>query len=147
MAKVKRSTISLKRKHAMHVTRVSIANKKLVYVLVADKKMKYEGERSRVVYIGTTKKGASRVARSVAARAESILSLHGVREFHARIVTCKPRQGVKMWRVLERAMLLMFKEMYGEVPRCNGQGQKMKERDEFKYFTRGRIRRILEDLA
>ena len=147
MAKAKRSTISLKHKPAMQVTRVGLRHKKLVYVLVTDKKIKYASGRSCVAYIGTTKNGASRIASSAAYRAKTILKLRGVREVTARIVTCRPRKGVKMWRKLERAMLLTFKAMYGEVPHSNSQGRNMKPRDEFRYFRPRRIRRILEDLA
>jgi hypothetical protein len=46
------------------------------------------------------------VAQSVAYRAGDILSIHGVRSFEARILTARGRQGVQMWRKLERAMLL-----------------------------------------
>ncbi|MHC4679483.1 MAG: hypothetical protein ACYTEK_12370 [Planctomycetota bacterium] len=56
---VKRLTVSLKQKHAMQVTRVSIGRKKLVYMILAKKAMKYPWDRSRVVYIGTTKKGVN----------------------------------------------------------------------------------------
>jgi len=60
---------------------------KLVYVLIADKRLKYKLGKSRIAYIGTTKKGSSRIAQSMAARAEDVLSIHGVRSFHARVIT------------------------------------------------------------
>lgn len=146
MAK-RRLSISLKRGKALAVARVSIGKEKLVYVLVCDKKLQYENGRSRIAYIGTTKRGLSRITQSVAARAEKILALHGVLNFHARVVTCNPRQHVKTWHKLERAMLLRFRETYGEVPCCNSHGKNMKERDEFEYFAKTRINRILDDLA
>lgn len=143
----KRLTISLKAKHAMQVTRVSIGKKKLVYLILVKKPLKYEWGRSRIVYIGTTKKGVGRIAQSAAARAEAILGLHGVREFTVRIVTCPPRPNVKTWVKLERALLFIFRQRYGALPKCNTQGKNMKERDEFKYFRRDRLERILEMLA
>ncbi len=143
----KRLTVSLKLKHAMQLTRVSIGGKKLVYVILAKRSLKYPWDRSRVVYIGTTKKGVSRIAQSVAARAQDVLSLHGVREFTVRIVTCPPRPNVKTWEKLERAFLLVFRHKYGALPKCNTQGKKMKERDEFKYFKRDRLEKVLEMLA
>lgn len=94
-----------------------------MYVLVQDKKFSYPSGRSRVVYIGTTKSGANRVAQSAAYWAETILRGHGVRHFEARIITCRPRQRVKTWVKLERALLLVFKEIYGDVPKCNTQGK------------------------
>lgn len=138
--------VSLNRRPAMHVTKVSIGKDKLVYAILADKKVSYPTGRSRVVYLGTTKKGIGRIARSVAARAKDILDIHGVQEFTVRVITCHPRKNVKTWFKLERAMLLVFKDIYGKIPRCNKQGKRMKERDEFKYFRRKRIERILDEL-
>lgn len=139
--------MSLKRNPALSATAVSIGKDKLVYILVADKKLKYEGGKSRIAYIGTTAKGMSRIAASVAKRAEDFLGIHGVRSFTARVVTCKPRRNVTTWRKLERAFLLGFKDKYGEVPWCNTQGKKMKETDEFRFFTRKRIRNVIEELS
>ena len=143
----KRLTVSLKRDPALSATRVGTGKAELVYVLVADKKLNYERGRSRIAYIGTTQRGMSRIARSVAVRAERILGERGVRSFDARIVTCKPRQKVKTWEILERALLLEFRKEYGEAPLCNSLGTKMKEGDEFRLFRRKRIRTIIEDLS
>lgn len=96
--------------------------------------------------IGTTKKGIRRIAASAASRADAILRLHGVRSFHVRIITCKSRSGVATWHKLERALLLTFREMYGDIPKCNSQGHKTKPKDEFDYFRRDRLRRILQEL-
>lgn len=147
MAKT-RLRVSLKRVPAMRVTKVSVGNERLCYLLVADKRLKYKSERSRIVYIGTTEKGLTRISQSVATRADAILGthgIHGVSEFKARVVTCAPRQHVKTWRKLERALLLVFREKYGEVPKLNKQGVGIKEVDEFTYFARSRIVTILED--
>jgi len=110
-----------------------------------NKKIKYPTGRSRIAYIGTTKKGIERISQSVAARADNVLGIHGVDEFKARVVTCKPRQNVKTWQKLERALLLMFKECYGQVPKLNVHGKKMQETDEFEYFVKKRIQTIIED--
>ena len=144
---MQRLTISLQRKPALQVTRTSIGRNKLVYVIVTDKKLKYPDGNSRIAYIGTTRKGVGRIARSAAYRAPEVLGIHGVRSFDVRIVTCRARQHVKTWAKLERAMLLIFKEAYGVPPRCNTHGVRMRERNEFEYFSRSRIRKILEELA
>jgi len=137
--------LSLKRTHAIEVTRIAIGNQKLVYVLVADRKFKYPFGRSAVAYIGTTKQGIKRVASSAAWWAETILSEYGVRKVSARIITCGRRQNVKTWVKLERALLLEFRREYGDVPVCNSQGRKMIEKDEFSYFSREAVRnRVLE---
>jgi len=143
----RRLNVSLNRGNAMHVTRVSIGKKKLVYVILADRKLEYEGGRSRIAYIGTTKKGLSRISQSVAARAGDILRIRGLREFDVRVITCPPRQRVKTWCKLERAMLLVFRDIFGEPPWENPHGKRMKEADEFVYFRRKRVRQIIEDLS
>lgn len=147
MAK-KRLSVSLRRKHAMTVTRVSIGpKKKLVYVILADKPLKYPWGKSKIAYIGTTKKGMSRFAQSAAAKADEVLSLHGVKEMEVRVVTCAARQAVKTWVKLERAMLLVFRQEFGSVPLCNTVGKNIRETDEFSYFTRRRIKTIIDSLS
>src|SRR4051812_6596732 len=102
--------VSLKRSPAIEVDRISIGNLKLVYVICADRKLVYPKGRSRIAYIGTTKTGIHRVAQSAANRSDQVLSLPKVDSFQVRIVTCTPRQNVKSWHKLERAMILVFKE-------------------------------------
>jgi hypothetical protein len=142
-----RARISLKRGAAIRVERISIGNQKLVYVLLADKKIRYKEGRSRIVYIGTTKNGIDRVAQSVAARADEIFKQRGVMEFNARIETCGPRQRVKTWHKLERALLLTFNSIYHQVPLCNGTGHRLVETGEFRLFSKKRLRDVIEDLV
>jgi hypothetical protein len=143
----RRLTVTLKRGHAMKVTRVSLGKKKLVYVILAQKSLKYPWGRSRIAYIGTTKKGMARFAQSAAAKAEDVLGLHGVRELEVRIVTCGARPSVKTWVKLERALLFAFRQKYGAIPKCNAMGKRIRETDEFRYFAERRVRSILESLA
>ena len=131
----------------MHVTRVAVGRAKLVYAIVADRKTEYTHGRSRVVYIGTTKNGISRVAQSAAYWTDTVLCQRGVRSFDVHLVTCPARQGVRIWNKLERAMLLTFREMFGEVPLCNTHGRRMRPTDEFRYFSRSGLRTIVEDLS
>ena len=144
---MRRANISLKREVALTARRILIGDERLVYVLVSSKALKYEFGRSRILYIGTTKKGGTRVAQSVAGRADSILQQHGVKSFDARIVTCSPRKRVKTWVKLERALLLVFRETYGQVPLCNTRGHHMRAEDEQEYFSRARLVQILEELS
>lgn len=143
----RRSNISLKKIPAFKVTRVSVGNDRLVYVMVADKKLNYLNGRSRIAYIGTTKKGIFRVSGSVAERADHILRLHGVESFQVRIVTCHRRKHVKMWRRLEHALLVVFRELYGESPRCNGSTGGKNPGTVFDLFAYDRLKQVLEDLA
>ncbi len=143
----KRLRVSLKRDEALRATRVTVGKMKLVYLLIADKRLKYGDGKSRIAYIGTTKNGVARIAQSVATRAEDILNLHGVRAFHARIVTCNPRQRVKTWTKLERGLLLCFRERFGEVPKFNSHGKRTKETDEFDYFAKKNLLNIIDELT
>jgi hypothetical protein len=139
--------LSLKRFHALEVTRIAVGNQKLVYALIANKKYRYPHGKSGVSYIGTTKKGIKRVASSAAYHAEEILGEYGVKKIVARIITCKPRSNVKTWVKLERAMLLMFRSQYGAVPEYNRQGHKIRETDEFSYFSREAVRKMVLELG
>ncbi len=143
----RRLNVKLNRKVAMTVTRVSISGNKLVYVIQAQKKLRYPWGHSRVAYIGTTKNGMRRFAHSAAVKAGDVLNLHGIREMEVRIITCGSRQGVRGWSKLERALLLTFRERYGEIPRCNKMGKNMRWTDEDAYFSRRRISKILDSLA
>ncbi|KRA46898.1 hypothetical protein ASD72_06910 [Pseudoxanthomonas sp. Root630] len=145
---LRRIKLSLHRGHALELTRVSVGKAKLVYVLITDKKIKYSnGKKSRIAYIGTTEKGNARIAQSVAARAEDIFDIRGVHSFHARIITCRPRRNVKTWRQLERALLIKFKEMFGEVPYCNIQGKNISRFKEFNYFAEAGVQATIEELS
>jgi hypothetical protein len=97
--------------------------------------------------IGTTKNGLARIAESAAYHAEEILLRHGVMAVAARIVSCRPRNKVRTWPKLERAMLLSFREMFGQIPWCNSHGTKLKENDEFDNFNRGAIRERIKRLG
>jgi hypothetical protein len=147
MASKRRLSVRVSRNPAMMVTRTSVGRKRLCYVIVASKKLRYKTGWSSIAYIGTTKKGVKRVAASAAYRAPEVLALHGVRSFTVRIVSCQSRQRVRTWATLERALLLAFKELYGQVPQCNTVGKRMKPSDEFEYFRKSRLMRVLEDLG
>ena len=142
----KKLTVSLKPKPALTATRVSVENDRMVYALVASKALKYPYGKSKIAYIGTTKKGIQRVAQSVAYRADHILSLHGVHSFEARIISCRRRQHVSTWKKLEDALLLKFRKELGTVPRFNAKGSKKTQSDEFSYFNENRIGEVIKRL-
>ncbi len=59
----RRRSIKVSMKPAVTFTRRALGRRKLVYVALANKSRKYRsGYRSRIVYIGTTRKGAKRIA-------------------------------------------------------------------------------------
>jgi hypothetical protein len=95
-------------------------NKKMVYILLSNRQHKYRNGKSRIVYIGTTKKGAGRPATSAVDKAsEAFAKLHGVKRIDAHIVTCKRRKAMKTWEHLETALLHTFRNLYFELPIYN----------------------------
>jgi len=139
--------VMVKWQPAMTVTRVSVSRHKLCYVVKANRVVPYRKGRSRIVYIGTTKRGITRLASSAATRAPAILARHGITSFDVHVVTSTPRQHIKTWWKLERALLLTFRDLYGVVPLFNSHGKKMRERDEFGYFAKARLKHVIEDLG
>lgn len=142
-----RLRVSLKPKSALTMRRVALDHERLVYVICADRKLKYESGYSQIAYIGTTRNGISRVAASAAYRSWDVLWSRGVHSLDVRIVTCRPRQGFKSWVKLERALILAFREKFGEPPMCNVQGRAMKLGDEFERFSLRRLSRIIDTLS
>lgn len=93
---------------------------KMVYILVANKSHRYKNGRSRILYIGTTKKGANRPAASAVYKASEVFyHLHGVKTIDVHIVTCDPRKAMRTWKLLESALLDAFRNKYFELPRYN----------------------------
>lgn len=137
-------TIQTQTKPAVTITRTATKAKELVYVAVASKKIKYAVDQSRIIYIGTTKKGAERIAASAATKANQMLGLHGVRHLEFFVVTSTATTGVKTWQKLERGLLLAFKDKFGEPPKCNVAGKKMRWTDELTYFTRRRLDGLID---
>lgn len=135
--------IKLGRRPAIVITREALKQDRLVYLALTNRPFRYLYGRSRIAYIGTTKRGARRIAASAATKADQMLALRGVKELRFYVVSCRSRQGVKSWHRLERALLLTFREMHGGIPRCNRQGKRMKWRDELQYFTMKRLRAVI----
>jgi hypothetical protein len=95
--------------------------KKMAYILLSDKPYKTaSGLKSRVIYIGTTAKGAGRPAASAVNKASKIFYKdHGVRTIEVYIVTCSGRQNMKTWKLLEAALIHIFWNIYHQIPRKN----------------------------
>ncbi len=94
----------------------------MVYILVADKAFKYSNgrRRSRIIYIGTTGKGARRPATSAVDKSsEAFNDLRGVRKIEVHIASCGGRQAVQTWKHLESSLLAVFRERYWGLPKYN----------------------------
>jgi hypothetical protein len=131
-------------KPAVVIHRSAVRRDCVVYIAVGNKASKYPYGRSKIVYIGTTKAGASRIAQSAAGKARELLALHGVTHLEFHVVSCRPRQKVRTWRKMERGLILCFREIYGQIPKSNRQGKGMKWRDERKFFTEAQLRSIIQ---
>ena len=151
----RRLHLSVLRTPAVTVNREAMKQDAIVYVLCADKQIRYRKKRSRIVYIGMTESGVHRVAKSAAERAEAILKKNGVRSFQAKVVHYSEKliDMRQTWlkrppNLLERALLIAFAEEYGEKPCCNGSGHNMRPiYGEFERFSRARIGVILGELS
>lgn len=132
-------------KPVLQIHRSAVRKKKLVYICVSNRREPYERGRSAIVYIGTTRKGLSRIAVSAAARAKALLRNYGSYELKVYLVYIKGgRQGVSnSWEKLERALIHTFRTMYGAVPLLNTSGKKVNWARYAGYFAEGRLRKIL----
>jgi len=143
----RRLSVMVKWPPAMTVTRLTGSPSKLCYVVTANKIVAYSKGRSKIVFIGATDEGIARLVTAVASRTDEILSNHDLTHFEAHVVTCKALPRVQTWRMLERALLVTFRDLHGEPPLCNRHGARLQEEDAFAYFARERILNVLEDLG
>lgn len=140
-------TVQTTKKPAITITRTATKASELVYIAVANKAIKYPSGKSRIVYIGTTKNGAERIAASAAAKASEMLGLHGVKHLELFVVTSTLMGKVKTWHKLERGLILAFKDQFGEPPKCNIVGKNMRWTDELTYFTHGRLNGVISQYS
>src|SRR5258708_5787212 len=114
MSKVIR--IKLHNDPAITISRAAYAAEELVYIAVANKQIRYGHGPSCIVYFGTTKRGARRIAGSAAWKAETLLQHYGLRELKFYVVTCGAGASTKAARKLERALIIRFRERFGAPP-------------------------------
>ncbi len=134
-------------KPAIVITRVALLANKLVYVARANKAHRYRWGESHIVYIGTTKAGVHRIAGSAASKASMLLGKWGIRQLEFYIVQSSKLQNAETWRMLERALLITFKEMFGDVPVANKQGKNMRWHQKGNYFREDKLRKAITDFS
>ena len=88
MVPKRRLNVILKRGEVITVDKISLDNHKLAYVICADRKLRYNGGRSRIAYIGTTVNGIDRFAQSAAYHLDTIFDLGRIYRFRVFVVTC-----------------------------------------------------------
>jgi hypothetical protein len=145
---MRKLNVEYKAQSVMDLKRSRRWSRKMVYVIRADRGIRYPHQRSRVIYIGTTRKGAERPASSAADKAfKAFEDLHGVKGVEVHIVTCTRRKHLESWRLLESALLVVFKYIHGKLPHFNkkiGQFRKIDQVNAF--FSEKRLRNILKEL-
>ncbi len=120
----------------------------VVYVLTANRLIKYAQERSHVVYVGRSDFGLPRLCASAAIRGRrAFQDERGIRSIHVWPLTWATGRDVGTAKVLERAFLLRFREFHGEIPILNKQGTGMRERDEFDFFRRIAVDRVIRQFG
>ena len=126
------------------VVRSSVLEReRTVYFHVADKPVSYELGKNRIVYIGATGVGSERIMSSIAERIPEAFKIHGVNTIEVHEIACAPRRGIKTWRLLERACLLVFRETYGQPPRLNTHGTGLWWIKESTFFDLDQLRRLI----
>jgi hypothetical protein len=117
----------------------------MVYVVLANRPAHYVGGKSRVVYIGTTKKGEGRPASNAAKKSlDAFEELHGTKSTQVVILITQKRQNVETWALLESALLVVFKSLYGDLPHFNKRLERFRRVEQVEeYFREKRLRKIL----
>jgi hypothetical protein len=130
---------------AITITDNRLWQKRMVYVVRASKKIRYPGGRSRIVYIGETGKGKKRPASSAISKAERVFKkLRGMRFVTVHLVTCRGKNNVRTWEILEQSLLATFNSEYKGLPHYNQQGKKFVVSP---LFRKQRLLSVLQDLS
>ncbi len=132
---------------ALVINRTAFRAEKLVYAIRANRALSYTYGTSRIAYIGTTQQGAWRIASSAAWKGEDLLYRRGITQLELYVVTCRKLHGVQTWRKLERALLIRFREKFGQPPQANTTGKWTHWRDEKRYFTQATLDNVIDELG
>jgi len=145
----KKLKIKLHKHPSITIHRAAFGDDKLVYIARANKKIDYPTFRnkSRIAYIGTTKKGARRIASSAAWKGEQLLYDYGMKHLEFHIITCTRRSGVNSWRKLERALIIRFRERFGSPPKANKAGKFWRWKDEKHYFSQNKLDQVIDAMS
>jgi len=138
--KVKVSKTSL-----LTVQRSSQWDRRMVYILVANKTYKYpSGRRSRIIYIGTTGKGAGRPATSAVEKASDAFGeLRGVKKIEVHLATCRGRKRMKTWLHLESALLATFTGLHFKLPIYNKRKGSVDYMEDIRFFRQKPLQKLV----
>jgi hypothetical protein len=123
--------------------------KQMVYILAANISFKYKsGERSHIIYIGTTGKGGRRPATSASDKAsEAFYDLRGLKEIRVHLATCKGRKRVKTWEHLESALLATFRQIHWGLPKFNKRKGSIANPKDITLFSRSALEKLILKFA
>jgi hypothetical protein len=121
----------------------------MVYILVANKSYKFpSGRRSRIIYIGTTGKGAQRPATSAVDKAsQAFANLRGVKKIEVHIATCAGRRAVKTWQHLESSLLATFRDLYWKLPPYNRKKGSVRYVDDISLFRPRALKKLIQEFG
>jgi hypothetical protein len=117
-------------------------------VITSSKLLPYPSGRSYVVYVGRTEAGLRRLCASAAFRGgRAFREQPGIRAISVWPLTWARGRDVGKAKLLERAFLIRFRALYGDIPILNNQGVRMRERDEFTVFRRQAVDRVIRQFS
>ncbi len=141
--RVRSITVRETRRPAMTITRAALRAEMVVYLICSVCPQKYDMGRSRILYIGTTSRGAKRYSTSLSHKAIECLEAWGVRELNIHTLAPGGDREDKLWLTLESDLLRAFKARYGTVPLKNTSGKNYRVAELSGAFTRRRLDSIL----
>lgn len=118
-------------------------NDQVVYLLVANRLQDYEYGKSRIVYVGRTDRGVKRISESASDKIAQAYE-HDIDRIKAYIVYCNPQDQEKasLPDMLERVLMIRFKQIFGDLPKFNKRGFKLG--DEQEYFTGVAVDKVID---
>lgn len=142
---MRRLRIKCPNKPLLIVRRSGQWDKRMVYILSADKPQKYpSGRRSRIIYIGTTGKSSRRPATSAVDKASDAFNeLWGVKRIEVHIATCKGRRRMKTWEHLESALLATFRDLHFDLPLYNQKKGSVKFSEDVRLFRATALKALI----
>lgn len=119
-----------------------VKEERVIYLIRADKAVLYKArkKKSRIIYIGTTKRGELRIGESAIDKAIKAFERKKgdpptPKELEVFVWYTTGLQKKKMWEIFEAAALLAFSQRYGDLPKYNDKYQSKLEEDARLYFN------------
>lgn len=143
MAPLRRYRISQPENPVLTVELEAGFNDQVVYLLVSNALQEYKYGKSRIVYVGRTDRGVKRIGESAADKIAQAYD-YDIAKIKAYVVYCNPQEGegASLPDMLERALIIRFNQIFGQLPIFNKRGFKLG--DEQEYFTGIAIDKVID---